>query len=174
MIYMVEMGFSAHGLREKWDDWYLSHMKMLITIPGIRATQRFETLHDHVQPYVALHEVDGPQVFTSDAYKAKAGPASTGPWRELHTNWVRNVFDGLENTPDVPMNAFLVLVEAGAEGDLPPDLTPHTLRSVGLDLNPARRLLAVTDQPAVAVRLLDQPGIRVLKPLTPRLRAGEA
>jgi hypothetical protein len=173
MIYMVEMGFSAHGLREKWDEWYLSHMKMLITIPGIRATQRFEALHDHVQPYVAMHEVTGPDVFTSDAYKAKAGPASTGEWRTLHTNWVRNVFDGIENTPDVGMNAFLILAEAGAEGALPADVVGHTLRAVGLDRNPAHRMLAVSDQPSVAVRLMDHKGIRVLKPLTPRLVAGQ-
>lgn len=171
MIYMVEMGFTAHGLREKWDAWYLSHMKMLITIPGIRATQRFETLHDHLQPYVAMHEVDGPEVFTSDAYKAKAGPASTGEWRTLHTNWVRNVYDGMENTPDVATDAFLIIAESGAEGALPADVSLHTLRSVGLDRAPARRGLAVTDQPSTAVRLMDHPGIRVLKPLTPRLVA---
>ena len=171
MIYMVEMGFSAPGLREKWDAWYLSHMKMLITIPGIRATQRFETLHDHLQPYVAMHEVDGPEVFTSDAYRAKAGPASTGEWRGLHTNWVRNVFAGIEQTPDVAMGAFLLLAEAGAEGGLPADVIPHALHSVGLDRAPARRTLAVTDQPSVAVRLIGHSGIRVLQPLTPRLVA---
>lgn len=174
MIYMVEMGFSAHGLREKWDEWYLSHMKMLITIPGIRATQRFETLHDHLQPYVALHEVDGPDVFISDAYRAKAGPASTGEWRTLHTNWVRNVYDGLDKTPEVAMNAFLLIAETGAEGGLPGDVTPHALESVGLDRNPLHRMLAVTDQPSVAVRIIGHPGIRVLKPLTPRLVAGQA
>ena len=172
MIYMVEMGFSALALREKWDAWYLSHMQMLITIPGIRATQRFEALHDHIQPFVAMHDVIGPDVFTSDAYKAKAGPASTGEWQTLHKNWVRNVFDGMEHTPDVPMDAFLVLADAGAEGALPPDVVPHGLRAVGLDRNPAHRMLAVTDQPSVAVRLMDHPGIRVLKPLTPRLVAG--
>ena len=172
MIYMVEMGFSAPGLREKWDEWYLSHMQMLITIPGIRATQRFEALHDHLQPYVAMHEVTGPDVFTSDAYKAKAGPASTGEWRTLHTHWGRNVYDGMDQTPDVPMNAFLLIAESGAEGNLPPDAIPHVLRSVGLDRDPPRRILAVTDQPSSAVRTMGQPGIRVLKPLTPRLVAG--
>jgi len=171
MIYMVEMGFSAPGLREKWDEWYLSHMKMLITIPGIRATQRFETLHDHPQPFVALHEVDGPDVFESAAYRAKAGPASTGEWRALHTNWQRNVLAGLENTPDVPMNAFLLIAEDGAEGGMPPGVTVHRVEAVGLDRSVVRRFIAVTDQPSVADRTIGKPGIRVLKPLTPRLVA---
>ncbi len=172
MIYMVEMGFSALGLRKKWDEWYLSHMKMLITIPGIHATQRFEALHDHIQPFVALHEVTGPDVLTSDAYKAKAGPASTGEWRTLHKHWVRNVYDGMDQTPDVPMNAFLLIAEAGAEGDFPPDATPRDLRSVGLDRDPPRRVVAVTGQSSSAMRMIGQKGIRVLKPLTPRLVAG--
>ncbi|MSP04722.1 MAG: hypothetical protein EXR05_05685 [Acetobacteraceae bacterium] len=174
MIYMVEMGFSALGLREKWDEWYLSHMKMLITIPGIRATQRFEALHDHIQPFVAMHDVTGPDVFTSDAYKTTAGPASTGEWRTLHTHWVRNVYDGMDQTPDVSMNAFLMIAESGAERHFPPDITQHVLRSVGLDREPPRRVLAVTDQPSLAARAMDQPGIRVLKPLTPRLVAERA
>lgn len=174
MIYMVEMGFTAHGLREKWDEWYLSHMKMLITIPGIRATQRFITLHDHMQPFVALHEVAGPEVFTSDAYRAKAGPASTGEWRDLHKNWGRNVYSGMEHTPDVGENSFLMIAESGYEGIFPLDLPQHVLRSVGLDRDPPRRVLAVTDQPALATRIVGQKGIRVLKPLTPRLVAEQA
>ncbi len=172
MIYMVEMGFSALALREKWDAWYLSHMKMLITIPGIRATQRFEALADHIQPFVALHDVTGPEVFTSDAYKAKAGPASTGEWRTLHKHWVRNVFDGMDHTPDVPMQAYLVIAETGAEGALPSELQLHRLHAVGLDRSPEHRTIAVTDQPSTAVQLMNHPGIRVLKPLTPRLVAG--
>ena len=173
MIYMVEMGFTAHGLRAKWDDWYFSHMQMLITIPGIRASQRFEAQHDCLQPFVALHEVAGPEVFTSEAYKAKAGPASTGQWRELHKNWGRNVYSGMEHTPDIAEDAFLLIAESGYEGNLPPDMEQHVLRSVGLDRNPPRRVLAVGHQPASVMRTIGKPGIRVLKPLTPRIVAGQ-
>jgi len=174
MIYMVEMGFSAPGLRAEWDAWYLSHMKMLITIPGIRATQRFEALTAHLQPFVALHEVDGPEVFESAAYRAKAGPASTGEWQARHTNWKRNVLAGLENTPDVPMTGFLIIAESGAEGGLPPGVAMHRVEAVGLDRSVTRRFIAVTDQPSAAVHAIGKPGIRVLKPLTPRLVAATA
>ncbi len=173
MIYMVEMGFSAFALREKWDEWYLSHMKILVTIPGLTATQRFEALHDHIQPFVALHEVTGPELFDSPGYKAQAGPASTGEWRDLHTNWVRNVYAGMVQTPDVPMGAFLFIAEDGSQANIPPGITQHRLDAVGLDRAPERRWLAITDQPSVAVQTIGKQGVRVLKPLTPRLLAGQ-
>jgi len=173
MIYMVEMGFSALALREKWDAWYLSHMKMLVTIPGLTATQRFEALEDHIQPFVAMHEVTGPELFESPGYKAKAGPASTGEWRTLHSHWVRNVFAGVDQTPDVAMDAYLIIAEEGSQHEIPRGIQAHLLQSVGLDRSPARRWIAVTDQPSSAVGLMGKKGIRVLKPLTPRLLEGQ-
>jgi len=173
MIYMVEMGFTAHALREKWDDWYLGHMKMLVSLPGIHATQRFEALHDHLQPFLAMHEVDGPEVFDSPAYRAKAGPASTGEWRALHLHWRRNLYAGLDHTPEVKLDAFLLVVEDGRQHSVPAEVALHRLSAMGLDRDPPRRFVGVTDQPSVAVRLMDQPGIRVMKPLTPRLLEGD-
>ena len=60
MIYMVEMALLDVARRVEWDAWYLSHMKKLISIPGIQATQRFESLSPHPSPFVALHQVTGP------------------------------------------------------------------------------------------------------------------
>jgi len=170
MIYMVEQNLSDRGKREGWDPWYLAHMKMLITIPGIHATQRFESLHPHASPFVALHEVDSPDVFESAAYRAKAGPTNTGEWRLLMVNWHRNVFAGIEHTPDVAMDARLLVVEDGAVA--PVKLA--WLTAVGLERSPARRAIAVIPLAADAEALIGQPGIRVCKPLTPRLVAGTA
>ena len=36
---------------------------------------------DAKAPFVALHHVDGPEFFKSDAYTNKAGPRGTGEWR---------------------------------------------------------------------------------------------
>ena len=76
MIYMVEMALIDLHRRAAWDAWYLAHMRVLISIPGIQATQRFEALAPHPSPFIALHQVAGPEVFTSGAYRAKAGPAA--------------------------------------------------------------------------------------------------
>jgi hypothetical protein len=169
MIYMVEMALIATDRRAEWDVWYLSHMHKLISIPGIHATQRFESLGPAASPFVALHQVDGPEVFTSAPYRAKAGPGGTGEWQTLMNNWHRNVFAGIDATPDVPETGALVVVEDGADaGPLP----LRWMQPVGLDRSVARRALGVVDRLADAQGLVGRPGIRVCKPLTPRLLAG--
>ena len=168
MIYMVEMALIATDRRVEWDAWYLSHMHKLISIPGIHATQRFESLSESASPFVALHQVDGPAVFTSDAYRAKAGPSGTGEWRELMNNWYRNVFDGIDATPDVPLEGALIVVEDGASAGLVPVTWMH---SVGLDKSSERRAIGVVGRLEDALGLIGRTGVRVCKPLTPRLVA---
>ncbi len=167
MIYMVEMALTDGARRAEWDAWYLSHMKKLISISGIEATQRFESLTPHTSPFVAMHQVTGPEVFASHAYRAKAGPEGTGEWRERMNNWHRNVLSGLDETPDVPMDGALVVVEDGAAVPIP----VRWLDSVGLDRSVTRRGIAVVAARAEAAMLVGLAGVRVCKPLTPRLVA---
>jgi hypothetical protein len=167
MIYMVEMALIDIARRAEWDDWYLSHMKRLISIPGIQATQRFEALAPHESPFVALHQVTGPDVFTSVAYRAKAGPGGTGEWRERMNNWHRNLLSGVDETPDVPMDGALVIVEAGISVPIPVQWT----ESIGLDRSVRQRGIAIVASRAAAETLLGHSGVRVCKPLTPRLVA---
>ena len=168
MIYMVEMALIAGDRRVEWDAWYLSHMHKLISIPGIHATQRFESLSESASPFVALHQVDGPQVFTTDAYRTKAGPTGTGEWQKLMNNWYRNVFDGIDATPDVPMAGALIVVEDGASAGLVPVTWMH---AVGLDQSSERRAIGVAANLDDVRGLIGRKGVRVCKPLTPRLVA---
>lgn len=167
MIYMVEMALIDLGRRTEWDAWYLSHMRKLIAIPGISATQRFEALCPHASPFVALHQVTGPEVFTSDVYRASAGPTGTGEWRERMNNWHRNVLSGLDETPDVPRDGALIVVEERGNVPIPVRWT----EAVGLDRSVTRRGFAVLPRLADALEMLGLPGVRVCRPLTPRLRA---
>ena len=167
MIYMVEMALIDISRRTEWDGWYLSHMKKLISIPGIQATQRFEALAPHASPFIALHQVTGPEVFASDAYRAKAGPGGTGEWQTRMNNWHRNVFSGVDQTPDVPIEGALIVVEDGFSVPMP----VQWMEAVGLDQSVRRRGLAAVAQWADAGVLTGLPGVRVCKPLTPRLVA---
>jgi hypothetical protein len=115
-----------------------------------------------------LHQVDGPEVFTSDAYRVKAGPGGTGEWQPLMNNWYRNVFDGIAETPDVPLEGALIVVEDGAEAGFVPLTWMH---SVGLDKSSERRAIGVMDRLDDARGLIGRRGVRVCKPLTPRLVA---
>jgi hypothetical protein len=83
-------------------------MKKLISMPGVQATQRFESLAPHASPFVELHQVTGPEVFTGDSYRGHAGPGGTGEWRERMTNWHRNLLSGIVQTRAVPMDGALV------------------------------------------------------------------
>jgi hypothetical protein len=167
VIYMVEMALLDTARRAEWDAWYTAHQHRLLSIPGFRASQRFEAIHHAESPFVALHEVDAPEIFTGPTYRAQAGPGNTGEWQARMGNWHRNLFAGVEHTPDVAMDARLVVVEDGAE--LPAGVSVQWMEAVGLDRSTSRRGLAVLP-PATADRLAGTPGVRVLKPLGPRLR----
>ena len=167
MIYMVEMALLDTARRAEWDAWYVAHQHRLLSIPGFHASQRFEAIHAAESPFVALHEVDSPDIFTTPSYRAKAGPSNTGEWQAKMGHWHRNVFS-LDRTPDVPMDARLVVVEHGSS-TFPDNVSVTWMEAVGLDRSVQRRGLAVMP-PATADRLVGTPGIRVLKPIGPRLR----
>src|SRR4030095_15419813 len=78
MIYMVEMDFPHPERLREWHDWYLAHVRVLQTVPGFRASQRFQAMLPAAAPYLALHEVSGPEMFESAAYRSRGGRASPG------------------------------------------------------------------------------------------------
>ena len=170
MIYMVEMALLDTARRAEWDAWYVGHQHRLLSIPGFRASQRFEAIHPVPSPFVALHQVDSADVLTSPTYRAQAGPTNTGEWQTKMNNWHRNLF-ACDHTPDVPMDARLVVVETAGVSALPADASVTWMDAVGLDRSVPRRGLAVMP-PAIADRLAGTPGLRVLKPIGPRLPSG--
>jgi hypothetical protein len=169
MIYMVEMALLDTARRAEWEAWYVAHQHRLLSIPGFRASQRFEAIHAVESPFVALHQVDAPEIFASAPYRAKAGPSNTGEWQAKMSNWHRNLFATGDPTPDVPMHARLVVVEDGGGRVLSGQAPVRWMEAVGLDRSVPRRGLAVMSPPT-ADPLAGTPGIRVLKPLGPRLR----
>ena len=169
MIYMVEMNLIDLSGRSEWDSWYLEHTKMLLSFPGFHATQRFECIHEAKAPFVALHHVDGMDFFNSHSYKNKAGPSGTGVWQNKMNNWNRNLFDGLEATPNVKEKELLIIIEDEAKIRLDEKLEVHWLTSVGLDMNVKCRGLAVTSLSKSSEISTNTPGVRVLKPIFNRL-----
>ena len=167
MIYMVEMALLDTARRAEWDAWYHAHQHRLLSIPGFRASQRFEAIHPVESPFVALHEVDSPEIFTGSHYRAKGGPSNTGEWQAKMGRWHRNLF-AVNQTPDVPMEARLVVIEEGCD-PVADHLPVQWMEAVGLDRSVRRRGLAVIP-PATADPLVGAFGIRVLRPIGVRLR----
>src|SRR5580704_11621241 len=77
VIYMVEMDMNLGDREAEWHAWYLAHIKVLLTVPGFRASQRFKAVLPCPAPYLALHQVDSGAIFDSAEYRACGGPAST-------------------------------------------------------------------------------------------------
>jgi len=171
MIYLVEMDFRTPEREHDWHVWYLEHTAHLVrSIPGFTASQRFRCLTASPSPWLAFHEVAGPEVFETAEYKAGGGPPSTGEWARLHLNWRRNLFDGVAETPDVAFDEHLLMGEGDAI--LPGGLDAGAIRltCIGLDRSSARRSLAVVPRGRLTAAMIATPGVRVLKPITPKIR----
>lgn len=170
MIYMVEMDFRDPAREYDWHTWYLAHTTQLVrNVPGFTATQRFRAITPTKSPWLAMHEVDGPEVFESAAYKANGGPASTGEWRDRHTNWYRNVFEGVVRTPDVAFDHHVILTEGDAKLPASCAVTTIPLKTVGLDRTAERRGLAVIGPGKLTASMFGIDGVRIFKPITPRI-----
>ncbi len=172
MLYMVEMDLPHPEREAEWHAWYLAHIRVLLTVPGFRASQRFKAIHDCPSPYLALHEVASAALFDSPAYRSRGGPASTGEWRALQTNWHRNLLDGLEHTPDVPSDAHVLLLRDARDAAVPADVDIDWLRGVGLDRSIAECGLAVIADPAPLLPLARRdPRVRLYRPISERIRS---
>jgi len=170
MIYMVEMEFRDASREADWHAWYLGHVAKLIrTVPGFRATQRFRAITPTPSPWLAMHDVVSPEVFESKEYRANGGPASTGEWQTAHTNWHRNVFDGIDHTPEVPPDGHLLVLDADAQVPAPYSDTVIWLTNVGLDRSAARRGISVVPAGRLTATLFGLAGGRIFRPIMPRI-----
>ena len=172
MIYMVEMDFRHPEREAEWHAWYLAHIAVLLTVPGFRASQRFRAVGAAPSPFLALHEVESAALFESPAYRIRGGPASTGEWRGLQSNWHRNLLAGLEATPDVPAEACLLMLRDAREVDPPPGIRVDWLEGVGLDRTIGWCGLAVlSDLAPVGDLVAGDSRIRLFRPISEKLRA---
>ncbi len=172
VIYMVEMDFPHPEREAEWHEWYLAHIRVLLTVPGFHASQRFQAIVPTASPYLALHEVASAALFDSPAYRSRGGPGSVGEWRALQTNWHRNLLEGLEETPEVPPAAHLLLLRDARDMALTEPLSVSWLRGVGLDRTLAECGLAVLDDPAGFIPLARrEPRVRLYRPISEKIRA---
>ena len=170
MLYMVEMDFRNPAREADWHVWYLGHVAKLIrNVPGFRASQRFRAITPTPSPWLAMHDVVSGAVFESAEYRANGGPASTGEWQTEHTNWVRNLFAGIDNTPEVPPDAHLLVIEGDAKVPAPYTATVTRLESAGLDRTSKGRGLAIVPAGRLTAGLFDVSGVRIFKPISPRI-----
>ena len=176
MLYMVELDFPHPAMLDEWNRWYTGHLRMLLSIPGLESAQRFQATTPTRSPYVAIYTIADEGVMTSPAYLAKAGRKSPGQWAPLMTNWDRNVLDGIDRAPEVPMDGWVAIYDRLAP-DAPPLPEGYVpLRPVALDRTIAERglLFGRAGAEPPAWREHDGVHIRICKPLTPLLTAAQS
>ncbi len=175
MIYITEMAFADPSRLAEWHAHYMRNIANLQTVPGFLASQRFESVADTLSPFTALHEIASPGVFESAIYRQRGGRASNGDWQADMINWHRNLYTGLDATPEVAEGAYLLFVDekreiAEREIALPSGIKIHWLNLVGLDRTIPHRGIAVLAQanPMLAIAKTDK-RIKVFKPITKKI-----
>jgi hypothetical protein len=172
MIYCVELAFAEPAREAEWSRWYSEHLGVLLSVPGFSTAQRFACTTPCCAPYLAAYSVTSGDVFDSAPYRQRGGRASPGEWVPLMINWDRNLFDGLQQMPEVRSDQYLAVMDSvpGEFVDFPLPLQP--LRCVGLDRTVQSRGIAVLSagkQATWASRAKEH--VRFYKALTPQLRA---
>ena len=166
MLYMVEMELPDRSQLDEWHAWYESHIGRLLTVDGYHGAQRFEALAPCESPFLAIHDVDGPAVFESAAYRSVGGPKGTGIWRARMTNWHRNLFEGCIRMPAVAADELLALIAPDASAITSQALDVTWLDNAGLDGSIARRGVAIVKAGNDSGGLGTQDGIAWFRPIS--------
>ena len=146
MIYTVDCAFTDPSQLSAWNAYYDDEkMPALLTLPGLRASQRFRAITDTPAPYLALHSIRDAAALEQDVYR-DVGGGTFGGWEHSITNWDRNLFTGMEAAPEVSPEQCLVLLDDQAAADRIPEVEFTWLNIVGLDRTTAQRGLAIVDR----------------------------
>src|SRR5262245_35666719 len=115
LVYITEMAFANPSRLAEWHEHYRRQIANLQTIPGFLASQRFESLAATPSPYTAVHEIGSAEMFDSSIYRQRGGRASNGAWQADMINWHRNLYDGLDGTPEVADGSYLMFIDERRE-----------------------------------------------------------
>jgi hypothetical protein len=176
LIYITEMAFADPSRLAEWHAHYLRNIANLQTVPGFLASQRFESVAETPSPFGALHEIASADVFESAIYKQRGGRASNGAWQNDMLNWHRNLYSGLDATPEVADDAYLLFIDekrevAEREIALPARVQVHWLTLVGLDRTiPHRGIAVLDDADAMLAAARVDHRVKVFRPITRKIR----
>jgi RimJ/RimL family protein N-acetyltransferase len=148
MIFFSESGLIEPSRRPEWDEWYKGHLAAMAAVPGVLSAQRFAALDRGVPPSLAMYTVTSQAVFEGETYRRTRG---MGPWVGLVDGTLhrRNLFDGLDDAPEIPEGGVLAVADRAA----PEALEGFAwLDSAGLDRTTPCRGIAVFPDTASARR----------------------
>lgn len=164
MIFMSQSGIVDAAREDGWDRWYVDHLNIMASVPGISSAQRFKTASAGHPPSLAMYSVASPNVFDDPYYRSVRG---MGEWLALidRRYYRRNLFAGAECAPEVARDRVLLVVDSdGPKPDLG-GLDWTWLECVAIDRSTPYRGIAVVT-PEEADRIDSAPGVAVYRPAT--------
>jgi hypothetical protein len=163
MIFMSQSGLTVSGRDDDWDLWYVDHLNIMVSVPGIGSAQRFKTSSPGYPPSLAMYSIASANVFEDPYY---LGVRGMGEWLGLidRQYYRRNLFAGRDSAPAVGVGDRLLVADrdrpqAGLAGV---DWT--WLECVGVDRSTPYRGIAVVS-PEAAQRVQGE-DIGVYEPAT--------
>src|SRR3990170_5165971 len=162
MIFMSQSGITDPARAVEWDAWYVEHLRIMLTVPGISSTQRFKTDSPGYPPSLAMYIIAGAEIFDDPYYRSVRG---MGEWLPLidKQHYRRNLFEGLDAAPDVPDDCVLLVADRAAPESDVSGVVFSWLKTVGLDRSTPYRGIAVVTR-TVADRLARTPAIGLFRP----------
>lgn len=164
MIFMSQSGLTDPDREREWDAWYVEHLRIMLTVPGIASARRFKTDSPGHPPSLAMYTIASAEVFNDPYYQSVRG---MGEWLPLIDKryYRRNLFEGLDAAPDVAEGHVLVVADRDRPGEVP-GVELAWLRTVGLDRSTPYRGIAVVAR--TAAKALAGAGIGIYRPAATR------
>ena len=164
MIFMSQSGLTDAARESDWDRWYVEHLNIMVSVPGVSSAQRFKTTtHGHPRS-LAMYSMASPNIFQDPYYLSVRG---MGEWSTLidRQYYRRNLFEGLDRAPEVRADEILFVVDRERPGRGLGRLDWTWLKCVGIDRSTPYRGIAIGSL-ATAERVGGTAGIAMYLPVT--------
>lgn len=165
MIFMSQSGLTDAARESDWARWYIDHLDIMVSVPGISSAQRFKTSSPGHSPSLAMYSVSSADVFQDPYYQSVRG---MGEWLALidRRYYRRNLFAGAQHAPEVAAHRVLLVADENQPGGALASIAWTWLECVGIDRSTPYRGIAVVED--TQARSLDPAlGIGVYRPATP-------
>ena len=164
MIFMSQSGLTDSARESEWDRWYVGHLEVMASVPGIGSAQRFKTSTAGHPRSLAMYTVASEQVFTDPYYLSIRG---MGEWLALIDRrfYKRNLFSGADRAPDVARDHVLLVADRPTAESRLAGIDWTWLECVAIDRSTPYRGIALVDQTA-ARNLNPALAIAVYRPVT--------
>jgi hypothetical protein len=168
MIFMSQSGLTDVRRAADWDLWYVDHLRIMLTVPGISSAQRFMTQTPGRSPSLAMYSIVGAEIFDDPYYRSVRG---LGEWQPLVDSryYQRNLFSGLDRAPAVDRASCLLVADRASEDPALADLGLTWLVCVGIDRSTPLRGIGVVPTPPAP-----RPGVAIYRPATEYMLSGKA